>query len=499
MTGVAPEDGGGSEPSAQAEVITPAPADPAATTREVLTALASRWPTLTVFDLQTVRTWAELQHGQGHQPETLSAHLFEGWVESTDPRVQLALQMSADPKKTTPAAVRPLQEARSVATTAPMPQVKEPSRLAREEGRLAQIRLPIPHALITLDLPGWALELWLILGTLPATDLPGGLAVDAAFIATRAGWTDSNGRPIAYEAAKRRVQRAAKALDEAGALRITRQRISGARTRSVYQRLVVPGAAGQHFELVTFEVVRQLSPALLVAFVRWLQILGSHRRTELSWGDLSRRWGTSTVHVRRQAQDLQSAGLILIERVPHVVRLVNRPASLVSADIELDRPPTPRPVSPSTATLEEKLTTPHMLADITASQPPKPASRRPVDNPGDKNVFVAREEHFCRPLVVHTRNTSLPPGTSVPLFESLPGPRADIGQLSPAWAPAAIIWRARRLRRQGEKPMRPGGAGPATGPAHQVLHAPGRPGRSARRHPRRVSPVARCRLRPTGA
>lgn len=374
-----------------------------AATRDVLTAVTGVCAGMSLADLREVTGWVGEQLGAGHSQTDVAHHLLDdllpvpGTAGTPSPpgpsadavRVHLAVQM-AEPITT---GRRLSVGAGNVSAAAP-PELAAADQLA---ARRDQVRIRVPHSVLALD--DGALQLWVVLASISGTGERGGRSIDADFIGERAGWNTTRA------AAERRVERAAKVLASAGALRVHRMQISGSRTRPVYELISKPAGRtldGEHFETVTLGVVRRLGPALLKCHLHLLQLMGHQRRTRFGWTELAGRRGISERTLRRQVGDLAVAGLVAVDTGPHQLRLLDQPISIVDIEPGLDSPPPPGPQKTLFDSIEESLAMAHQRAEQGRirgeTNPPEP-----VDKSADKSVIVGREGQKCRPLDIHTK------------------------------------------------------------------------------------------------
>lgn len=378
-----------------------------AATRDVLTVVTGVCAGMSLADLREVTDWVGEQLGAGHTQTDVAHHLLDDLVlvpgsagtpsppgPSADAvRVHLAVQM-AEPLTTGRRLSVGAGNFSAAAPPAAPPELAAADQLA---ARRDQVRIRVPHSVLVLD--DGALQLWVVLASISGTGERGGRSIDADFIGERAGWDTTRA------AAERRVERAAKLLGSAGALRVHRMQISGSRTRPVYELIWKPASRtldGEHFETVTLGVVRRLSPALLKCHLHLLQLMGHQRRTRFGWAELAGRRGISERTLRRQVGDLAVAGLVAVDSGPHQLRLLDQPISIVDIEPDLDSPPEPGPQRTLFESIEESLIKAHQQAEE-ARRRTETGLPEPVDKSADKSVNVGREGQKCRPLDIHTK------------------------------------------------------------------------------------------------
>lgn len=394
---------------------------------EVLAAVAKRWPTLSIVDLGSVRDWV-LSH-QASSADVLISHLCSDDLEgdpgtgdlTADPRVHLAIRMAA-PVGRSATPDRPSSPQPSQAISGPQIVQFPSGRSAATVDRWVDA----PHELIGSSLSDGAVQVWLVLGSVPAVDA-GFRSVAPGWIARRAGWDCD------APAAERRVRRATTELADLGWLALGRESLGGGRSRPTYHRLRQPRRAG--YERLGLDVL-QLRPALLRSWLRWSLVMGHRGETGLALRELADRWQISVKQLRRQLAALIDAGLLAVDDDSGRIVKSYRRTELVDDVPDLDdwpepsaaEPPAPAPTDGFQAALPLALQgTPDWFSATPESQSAvaDEAVAEPVDNPPDKNVPAAPDGtflsggmgHFCPPKEVHTgeRHTLL--GTSVPNVE----------------------------------------------------------------------------------
>lgn len=448
----------------------------------VLTAVAAWWPSLSVDDLGAVYRWAEAHADV--DADRLIAHLGAD-AGIADPRVQLSIRLTVPVDDAGPAPLpRPTPGEVPVATAESTDQASTPAvgsspMSLRSGGTVLQLApaaewVRAPHALIGSDLSDAAVQLWLVLGSVPATD-QGFRSVAPAWIARRAGW--STAQDDSARVAERRIQRAAAELTAAGWLSVARESIGGGRSRPAYHRLRQPRRRG--FERVEVEAL-QLRPALLRAWCRLLQVMGHRRETHLTTIELAQRWSLSDRQVRRHLHELADAGLVTVTSGA-VTKTAIRPREAVDVpELECWATPSGDGNNDLLAGFQGALplAIPGSTGDSGSPEGDRQARKSlrtesttpydantPVDNPCDKNVhprpprtFLSHGTgHFCRPKEVHTGEVHTPLGTLVPNVEDLEresandrGERDEPSELDLLKAPSAAEPPERRQSRRDD-------------------------------------------------